>query len=176
MKWVLVIVGVIVVLAVIVVGVGYALPVAHVASRTVTLRAAPADVWAAITDVAAYPAWRSDVDSVELLAPVDGRPHWRERGSNGEIPYQMTRVDPPGRLVTRIADPDLPFGGEWQYDITPEGAGSRIVITERGEVYNPVFRFVSRFIMGHAATIDTYLRALGSKFGETVSPTVVATR
>jgi uncharacterized protein YndB with AHSA1/START domain len=176
MKWVLVIAGVLVALAVIVVGVGYMLPVAHVASRTVTLRAAPADVWATITDVAAYPTWRSDVDSVEVLPPVDGRQHWRERGSNGEIAYLMTRADPPSRLVTRIADQSLPFGGEWEYEITPEGTGSRIVITERGEVYNPLFRFVSRFIMGHTATIDAYLRALASKFGETVPPTTVATR
>jgi uncharacterized protein YndB with AHSA1/START domain len=176
MKWVLIIVGVLVALAVIIVAVGYMLPVAHVASRTVTLRAAPADVWATITDVTAYPAWRSDVDSVEVLAPIDGRTHWRETGSNGEIAYQVTREDPPTRLITRIADPDLPFGGEWEYRITPEGTGSRIVITERGEVYNPVFRFVSRFIMGHTSTIDAYLRALGAKFGESVPPTTVATR
>jgi hypothetical protein len=47
-----------------------------------------------------------------------------------------------------------------------------VQITERGEVYNPVFRFVSRFIMGHSATASAFLKALGAKFGAQVSPVV----
>jgi hypothetical protein len=59
--------------------------------------------------------------------------------------------------------------------ITADGPGASIVaITEHGSVYNPAFRFVSKFIMGHTATIDAYLRALGSRFGATVTPTSVA--
>ena len=171
MKWALFAVGILVVLVVIVVGIGYTLPVAHTARRSVTLRAAPPDVWAAITDVSAYPTWRGDVESVEVLAPVNGRRSWREKGTNGAITYAIESADPPTRLVTRIADTDLAFGGEWEYELTPDGAGTRLVITERGEVYNPIFRFVSRFVMGHTSTVDGYLRALGRKFGETITPT-----
>ena len=59
--------------------------------------------------------------------------------------------------------------------MAPDGSGGSVVtITEHGSVYNPVFRFVSRFIMGHTATIDGYLRALGRKFGNEPTPTVVA--
>ncbi len=172
MKWALIVVGIIAVLVLCVVGIGYALPVAHVAQRSVVLPVAPATVWATITDVAAYPTWRPDVDSVEVLAPVEGRQSWRERGSNGEISYAMTAVEPPSRMVTRIMDRNLPFGGEWEYVIASEGSGSRLTITERGEVYNPLFRFVSRFVMGHTATIDGYLGALSSKLG---SPTQTRT-
>ena len=166
MKWALVAIGIIVVLVICVVGIGYALPVAHVAQRSVSLAAAPSTVWATITDVAAFPQWRPDVDSVEVLAPVESRQSWREKGSNGDITYAMTSVEPPTRLVTRIMDRNLPFGGEWEYAIAPEGSGSRLTITERGEVYNPLFRFVSRFVMGHTATIDGYLGALSAKLGE----------
>ena len=174
MKWVAIAVGILVLLVVIVVGIGYMLPVAHTARRSATLHAAPADVWAAITNVGAYPGWRGDVDSVTVLPPLNGGVSWREKGKNGTITFAMVRVDPPTRLVTRIADTDLAFGGEWEYEITPEGTGTRVSITERGEVYNPVFRFVSRFVMGHTTTIDAYLRALGKKFGETISPTSIA--
>ena len=170
MKWVLIVLGVIAVIVVIVVGIGYSLPVAHTARREITLQAAPATVWQAITGVDSFPAWRGDVEAVEALPPVNGSPSWREKGSNGAITYVVARSEPPNRLVTRIADRDLPFGGEWDYEITPAGSGSRVVITERGEVYNPVFRFVSRFVMGHTATLDGYLTALGKKFGETVTP------
>jgi hypothetical protein len=41
-------------------------------------------------------------------------------------------------------------------------------ITENGEVYNPLFRFVSRYVIGHNRTIDAYLRALGQATGQEV--------
>ena len=81
---------------------------------------------------------------------------------------------PPRHLVTRIADDGLPFGGRWEYRIEPDGAGgSNVTITEHGSVYNPLFRFVSRYIMGHTATIESYLRALGKRFGSEPAPVVV---
>jgi uncharacterized protein YndB with AHSA1/START domain len=165
-KWVLIVVGVIAVVIAIVVAIGYSLPIAHTARRSVTLRAAPADVWTAITDVAAYPSWRTDITAVEQLPPVNGFPAWREVQGGDRITYNVTRLTAPVSMVSRIADPGLPFGGEWEYELTPEGAGTRVTITERGEVYNPVFRFVSRFVMGHSATIDGYLTALARKFGQ----------
>ena len=60
------------------------------------------------------------------------------------------------------------YSGSWLC----QGAGSRVQITEHGEVYNPVFRFVSRFIMGHTTTASAYLKALGARFGATVAPQV----
>jgi hypothetical protein len=35
-----------------------------------------------------------------------------------------------------------------------------VTIREDGEVYNPVFRFASRFIIGHDATTRKYIAAL----------------
>lgn len=63
----------------------------------------------------------------------------------------------------RIADPNLPFGGTWTYDLVPGDQACSLTVTEDGEVYNPLFRFVSRFIIGHTATIDSYLKALQTK-------------
>jgi hypothetical protein len=77
---------------------------------------------------------------------------------------------PPTRLVTRIEGDNLPYGGAWAYALEPQGNLTRITITEHGEVYNPVFRFISRYIIGHTGTIDTYLRNLGNKFGAPVFP------
>jgi hypothetical protein len=73
--------------------------------------------------------------------------------------------------VTKIADPDLPFGGTWTYELTPApGGGTRLAITERGNVKNVVFRFMSRYVFGYTATLDGFLRALGKKGGEDVTP------
>ena len=89
---------------------------------------------------------------------------WREYGRHGEkITYEVVESDPPSKLITRIADPHLPFGGTWTYQITPTAHGSTLTITENGEIYNPIFRFVSRYLQGYTATIDNYLKALHSQ-------------
>jgi hypothetical protein len=75
----------------------------------------------------------------------------------------VLEADPPHKLVTRIADPHLPFGGSWTYEITPTATGCSLTITEHGEIYNPVFRFVARYVQGYTATIDNYLKALHAK-------------
>ena len=108
-----------------------------------------------LTDVQSYPQWRSDVKSVEDLAASPRR--WREHGSNGNLTFEVVSADPPVRLVTRIADRDLPFGGSWTYELAGDNAGTRLSITEHGEVYNPLFRFMSRFIFGHTATMEQFL-------------------
>jgi uncharacterized protein YndB with AHSA1/START domain len=172
MRLVAVLLGVVVGLGLLIVLVGYLLPVKHVATVSARVPAAPEQVWQALTDVAAYPTWRGDVTSVEMLPADSGRVAWREQGKNGAISFAIEEAEPPRRLVTRITDKALPFGGAWEYTVTPDGAGSRVQITERGEVYNPVFRFVSRFIMGHSATASAYLKALGARFGATVAPEV----
>ena len=171
MKPLLVFAGVIVLLVVAVVIVGALLPRDHVASRTARIPAPPSDVWDAITDVAAFPRWRTDVQSVDLLPDAPTGRSWREHSRSGTITMIADVAEPPRRFIGRIADPNLPFGGSWEYIIVPDGAAaSRLTITERGSVYNPVFRFVSRFIIGHTATMDTYLRALGTRFHSTVTP------
>jgi uncharacterized protein YndB with AHSA1/START domain len=166
MKWVWSIAGVVVAVIVLVVVIGAMLPRDHIASVSARIAATPAAVWTALTDPASFPQWRGDVTRVELLAPSAHGPSWREHTRSGAITMQVDDAEPPTRLVTRIADDTLPFGGYWEYRVAPDGeAGSLVTVTEHGSVYNPVFRFMSRFVFGHTATMKTYLRALGRKYG-----------
>ncbi len=169
LKAVLVLLGLMLLVLVAIVCVGAMLPKSHTV-RMEAHYARPADaVWDAITDYRKFPEWRGDVRAVEAMAPVNGQPAWRERTTNGDILYEVAESQPPRRLVTRIADPKLPFGGTWTYVLTPDPTGCTLDITENGEVYNPLFRFISRYVMGQTATMDRYLRALGRKFGEQIA-------
>jgi len=175
MKWALIVVGVVAALVLIVVVVGMMLPRDHVAARSARIAATPDTVWVALTDPARFPSWRPDVKSVEVLAPTATGPSWREHSSDGAITYVVDTAQAPQRLVVHIADRNLPFGGRWEYRIASDGpSASRVTIIEHGSVYNPVYRFVSRFIMGHTATIDAYLRALAKRFGGDVVPSAAA--
>jgi len=138
--------------------IGYALPQGHVASREGTFEAAPSEVFDTIVDVARYPDWRTDISRIDVLS--DAPRTWREHSGGDAITFATVDSRRAELLQVRIADPELPFGGTWTYELAPAGAGTRLTITERGEVYNPIFRFVSRFVIGHTATLDTYLADL----------------
>ncbi|HEV8216582.1 MAG TPA: SRPBCC family protein [Gemmatimonadaceae bacterium] len=175
MKWIVVVAGTLAALIALVALIGAMLPRDHVASVTARIAAAPADVWATITTPADFPTWRSDVKRVELLPATATGPSWREHGSNGAITFAVEAWEPPTRYVGRIADKGLPFGGAWEYRLEPDGAsGTRVTITERGSIYNPIFRFVSRFFMGYTGTMKSYLHALARRFGNETTPTEVA--
>jgi len=174
MKWALLVAGILVGIAAVIVIIGAILPKGHVVTRAARFRQTPATVWQAITDVDRFPSWRPGVTSVERLPDHDGHLTWLERGGHDAIPYELVESAAPvgnstGRMVTRIADPKLPFGGTWTLDVIAADGGTMLRITERGEVYNPVFRFMSRFVFGQTKSMEDYLNALGKKFGETVS-------
>jgi uncharacterized protein YndB with AHSA1/START domain len=166
MKWVLIIAGVLAVLVAVVLLIGTTLPQNHTASRAAHFNAPADSVWALITDVEQYPSWRRELDSVEVIQSPDGKLTWREVSGSDKITFEAMTMERPSRFVARITDKGLQFGGSWDYHIEPDGSGSRITITENGEVYNPVFRFVSRYVMGHTATLDKYLKSLAAKLGD----------
>jgi uncharacterized protein YndB with AHSA1/START domain len=170
MRWILWIIGGLVALGLVIYVIGLLLPQSHVASASARFAAKPDALWASLTDVAAFPQWRRDVTRVEILPDENGQRGWREYGRQGTVTYRVVESVPPQRLVSRIADERLPYGGTWTYELAPAGDGTRLTITERGAIYNPVFRFVARFVMGHTATMNGVLRALGARHDERVTP------
>ncbi|MEP7347314.1 MAG: SRPBCC family protein [Gemmatimonadaceae bacterium] len=165
MKIAMMVLGVVIGLGVLVALVGTALPKAHVARRSVMLRQAPESVWNVITDFKAQPSWRKDVTKVELVRLGPDGEVWREEGEN-TLSFRTTDSRAPERLVRKIADTDLAYGGRWIYELVPQDGGTRVTVTEEGEVYNPIFRFIGHFFLNQAATIESYLTALAQRFGE----------
>jgi hypothetical protein len=164
-KWIAIAVVAIVAVVALVALVGLFLPKGHRASRTVIYSAPPEAVFAAISDVGRFPEWRSDVKTVEILSDAGGLTRFREVGKNGAVTYQVEVREPSSRLVTRIDDPSLPFGGTWTLLVKPIGGGTELTITEDGEIYNPIFRVMSKVIFSPYTTIDTYQADLRKRLG-----------
>ena len=162
MKWLWIAGGVLLLLVLAVAAVGAMLPQAHRATRRARFRQPPEAVFAVLSGP---PDWRGDVKASGQLS--DGR-WWEEDRHGKKITYELVENRPPLRRAVRIADRNLPFGGTWTFDIAPESGGSSLRITEDGEVYNVIFRFVSRFVLGYTASIESHFRDLGRKFGETI--------
>ena len=130
MKWLLIGMLVLVALVAIVAAIGATLPRDHKASRTLRVKRPPVDVWPAIA--AATTA--------------------------SDVPVDVLESTPPYRQVTRVKASEKNFGGTWTIVVAPEPTGSAVTITEDGWVANPIFRFVSRYLLGHHATMDGILK------------------
>ncbi|SPF52175.1 conserved exported hypothetical protein [Candidatus Sulfopaludibacter sp. SbA4] len=171
MKWVLLVVGVLVLLVGLAAMVGAILPRGHHATRKARLRVSPEALYAVI---AGPPDWRTGVKSFGVLPDEDGRKRWWEEDTHRQkITFELVEDRPPTRIAVRIAgripDGDLPFGGTWTFEIAPApGGGSDLRIHEDGEISNVIFRFMARFFFGYTASIEGYLRDLGTKFNQPV--------
>ena len=163
MKWLLIVAAVLAAIVLVLLAVGWILPVGHAATRQASFRVPAGSIWNVISEPQDYPAWRRDVLQVERLPDRDGRRAWIEVGSNGRIAYEVERSEPPRTLVVRIADRNLPFGGTWTYEISPADGGSTLTITENGEIYNPIFRVLARYVFGYESTMVDYLESLRRK-------------
>jgi hypothetical protein len=169
MKILPVVAGCVVLLVLVVVVTGALLPKAHIASRAAAFNATPDRLFGLI---AGPQDWRPDVLHYEVLPESAGHEMVRETTRHGgTITYEILDPRPPESITRRIATKDLPYSGTWTYKLQLDGARTVVRITENGEVYNPIFRFVSRFILGHTSTIDAYLRALGKATGQQVQIT-----
>lgn len=168
MKWALLAVAALLVLAGLVALAGSLLPVKHRATRKARYRASPEALYAVI---AGPPDWRTGVKSFGVLPEKEGRKQWWEEDMHRQkITFELVEEVPPRRLAVRIADRSLPFGGTWSFDISPvSGGGSDLRVTEEGEIYNVMFRFLARYFFGYTASIEGYLRDLAAKFGDSVA-------
>ena len=118
--------------------VGSRLPRTHKASRTLRVRRTPAEVWPAIMQAT----------------------------QASDVPVDVLENQPPHRLVTRVTEKEKNFGGTWTIAIAARPDGSDVTIAEDGWVANPIFRFVSRFVLGHHATMDGVLTQVAQSLNE----------
>ena len=133
MKWIVIIVAIVLVPVILIAIIGATRPMDHVATVTATLAASDSAVWAALQqDIAGF-----DTKTV--------------------IKESVARH----RLVREVL-PGQGYSGSWTYELAPEGTGTRLTITERGHVSNPVFRFFMMF-MDPRATMRKYVAALEQK-------------
>jgi hypothetical protein len=170
MKIALILLAIVVALVLLILVIGAALPKNHVVSRHIIIHRSPGEVYETVRNFEAAPSWRPDLERVELIATGDHHVRFREHGKQGTVTYDLIEDRPNEKIVTQIADQDLGYSGSWSYAFQSTAGGTRLEITEAGEVSNILFRFMSRFVFGQTSTIEKYLAALGRKFGQEVLP------
>lgn len=171
MIWLLIAPGLLALLILALLIFGLLQPVKHSVTRSLTLRQRPETVFAVLDNVNELASWSSLVVKVEHLPDRNGRPATRQTLKFG-LSLIATTIErqPPFRLVSSLEKEGGPLWGTWTYEVTPDGAGCRIAITEDGEIKNPFFRALAR-LRGLDASIKLQLIDLARKFGETAEIT-----
>jgi uncharacterized membrane protein len=140
---------------------GLFMPRQHIAMESVVLPVAPEVVYAAVRDIESAPSWRSDLQRVELLPDRGDNRVYREIGDDGATTFEVTEDRPNERLTTQIADVGRAFSGRWVFQFAPaEGGGTRLTLTEVGDVPNPVLRFFAATLFGWEGSTKRYLADL----------------
>ena len=136
---------------------GSMLPHAHSASASIDVAAPQARVWLLIENNSTQPAWRTGLLSVEPMPDQNGHPCWIEVQKHMRMSLCEDLAAPPSTRIVRIADPSLPFGGDWVYQLQPIDANSsRLTITENGTTGPAFYRFVGHYIMHENASIKQF--------------------
>lgn len=171
MKWILRIFGVLALLIVLVLVIGFLLPARTTTTRTVTLKESPEVVFAVLADVQKMPEWNRHMKKVEMLEPIDGKEATKQTFKGGMTMTIVTaESSPPNHLVRAMRDMNGgPFVGSWTYKISAGPEGTDVALTEDAEFKNPIFRLMVR-IFGPTKYIDEHLVDLGQRFNETVAP------
>jgi len=146
-------------------GVGLILPVRHNHAVAARLDQPCPVVWDLITDLEATPGWRRGLETITREDDRDGKPVWRLEGDFGTMRYLVETLEPPSRYVNRVVDHD-DFGGTWTFLLEDTEPGCRLRIEEDGEVYNPIFRTMIRFVYGYGTSMENYLEDLEAALGE----------
>jgi hypothetical protein len=151
--------------------IGACLPREHVAARSAVIAQPPATVWRVVAEHAAETTWRPELRAIERVGDRDGRPAWVETyGGGRRITLVDQESDAPRRLVRRVVDGEGALDGSREIVLAPDGSGTRVTLTERGVIGNPIARCAARFLVGFTRAPDAWLRALARSFGQGVEP------
>lgn len=151
--------------------VGLRLPKTHAAASRIRLNQPVAAVWDAIVDRQQQPSWRPGLAAVEPAPPINGRPSWYEVcARNIKVQFAEIACEPPKRLVTALVGENLPLYGAWTFELAADDGGTLLTITESDNIYHPLLRFFSRFVISYHGAMDVFLISLALKFGETAHP------
>jgi hypothetical protein len=165
--WIAIIGGSLIAVLLLIAILGCFYPRSYTAARALPSQRPPEEVWSVVNDLAATPDWHPEFKKVERLPNKNGHEIWHVTDNRG-YPMQLETAEAvaPQRLVRKIADESGPFSGEWVFDIEPIGEGSKVTLTERGQIPNPFFRVMFWTFMTPTFYLEMYLQALAKKLGD----------
>ena len=145
---------------------GWLMPSRYVTSQSFLLPVPVSDVWTALGDYPGQLAWRRGLTAVDRLPDEGSTEVWHERFGRSATRSRTIEALSPNWLVRQSDDEAESIRRRWEFALEPviSPRNTRITLTERGEIHNPLRRFVVRFITGQSRIMKNYLRDLAGRF------------
>lgn len=135
-------------------------------TRSILLQTPAKKIWVALTDFGSQAQWRAEIKRIERVEK-DGEVLWREHLHFGPpLTLAHTELEPFRKLERKIVDRHLPFRGGWLYELSDEGKGTRVRVTESVEVPNPALRFLNRINGNQSKSLQLILKSIAKRFKE----------
>jgi uncharacterized protein YndB with AHSA1/START domain len=126
---------------------------------TTDIAGTPEDVWAALTDGAAWPSWDSGVTGVEgRIAPGEKVTIRTEVSPGRSFPVKVTAFEPPHRLEFTGGMPLGLFRGVRSYTLTPSPGGTTFRMRE--EYTGPLLGLIWRSMPDLQPSFDRFAAGL----------------
>lgn len=166
MKIVLLIVSVLLISIALVYLIGFLMPVKHQLSVSRQFAVDKKTIWQILVDFGHHANWRRDIVSAEKVSANDvANEIWQESDNHGNvIRYENRDIIKEQSLKRVIVSKHLAFGGSWTFNLASDDsqpqAQATLTITENGEVYNPMFRFLGKTVFGFDTSMRRFLEDL----------------
>lgn len=169
--------------------IGLFLPSSHIVSRTTTYNTTAEILWAILTSVEDYPAWRSNIDRVTVrYDEFESEINKYEDESRLTFVEYIKKKDrrtvvmhieqEKERKLLRVleerpyiapgegeaSNANSTFSGSWTFTIEPQGEHKvSLKITEQGVIKKPMVRVSYKLFFGYHRRIDRFLKDLGKE-------------
>lgn len=168
-------------------GIGLLLPTDHVVSRTTTYNTTAEILWAILTSVQDYPAWRSHLDKVTVRYDEfendinkyedESRLTFVEYTEKKDRRTVVMHIEQEKeRKLLRVLEErpyiapgeeelsNSTFSGSWTFLIEPVGEKQvKLKITEQGVIKKPMVRVSHKLFFGYHRRIDRFIKDLGKE-------------
>jgi carbon monoxide dehydrogenase subunit G len=145
---------------------GMVLPSAYSSTASTVISAPPSDVWATMVDWESQESWRKDIEAFELVSDVDPVTFELEFKGGQVLRYVQSDVVANEHLVwTGLGVHDPTLDARWTVDLVAEGDGTRVTVTETGDIEGPVARVINYNLVGMYLMPRLYLIDLAAHHG-----------
>lgn len=153
MQILLILAGIIIGLVFIAIIAGLFFPEKHIGIIKREFKQSPHVIWTLLTNRSNELSWRTDLKNIERIPDRNGNEVWREKTNIGQTLITVTLEQIPNeKLVRKLVDHKW-YGGTWVIKLSKTENGSKILFTEKGEIYNPLIRFMFNVVFSRTPTL-----------------------
>jgi hypothetical protein len=88
---------------------------------------------------------------------------WNVSRFGQKVEFETREVAEPRRLVRKIHEAPLPFGGTWTLELEPKESGTRVRLTEEGTIHSPLLRAMAHLFIGMRESLEASLKGIAQQ-------------